>query len=1474
MPTIRKIIDYPYKIRDAINEKLAEAITNKFPISGKKYVAEVSNVHTNEDNSGAVYGASASEQKKVLLTKGNKTIGIYGDLTIKDIVSGKVVASLKKHRLMSVPYYTQRFTMMVDGNEYAVVSQMRTKSGVYTRKRGNDELESAFNLEKGANFKLIMDPDTGIFKVDILNCTFPVWALLQILGAKPEDGVRAVGEELYKKNYAAVTDAQLNRARNMLYKKLVKYKDDVDTSHTSATEMDEGIRAYFNGTKMDPETTEVTLGTAYHSVSAATILRAMGKIIELYKGETDVDERDNLEFQKIYGVEDLLAEVVTKSKDITSKITKFLDNFNPAAPDAKDKLKTGFSAVVFSKPVRNFLTTSTLSRLPSQINPIEFMDTASIITRLGEGAISSERAVPFSTRAATYSSAGLIDPIAGPESFKIGIDVHATVSAAKGSDHEFYKRVTNPRTGEKKYMRSIELYNKKVGFPDPHYLKNKKRDDVVYATYKGKLVKCHRAELDYQIEDPSDLCTYTTNNVPFMACNQGNRLLMSDKHMQQALPLTDPDKRLVKSMTSGMDRGSVTGLIGKYSLPLSPVDGTVSKIDADAVFIKDKSGKVHRVDYETDLPLATKTFLSDKITVKVGDHVTEGQALGTNNFTKDNELACGKNLLVAYMPYKGLNHEDAIIVSEAAAKKMTSIHASKIFVDISRNMIRGKQNYLAAFPTNFTQEQLENIDADGVIKKGSHLHEGDPVVLIMEACLDNRINQVLGKLNKALMHPYKDLSETYDDHYEAEVTDVSKTDKLITVVLKLTKPLQVGDKLAGSYGNKGVCSVIVPTDKMPRDENGEPLDLVLTSAGVISRINPAQILETALGKIAKRTGGNKVYNIENYSMPDAVAFVKNELKKHNMHDKETLFDPETGKKIPNVFVGVQHMAKLFKTTDTNFAARGIDGPYDQDDVPSGSGDTGPKGMGGMEINALLGSNTRALLREGTMLRSSKNADFWRAYQNGMVPNFPREKKTFNRFIATLKQAGINVTRQGDNLVAAPLTDKDVAALSSGEVKNGLQLAAKNLAPESGGLFDTTIFGGMKGDRWGHINLAEPVVNPVFKSSAQKLLGLSTKEFDEAYYKNGGGYIKDKLNAIDIPKALKETEDALRDGKVKRLDIDNTVKKLKALRALAKNGSKAGDAYVLTKFPVLPPVYRPIVLSPNGDIMKADANDMYKDLILQNETHKELIKSGLCDEDARKALVERLGEVTGMLTPSGLNAKGRTAKGAIQFIAGDVPKTGYFYKKCIYGRMNMTGRATISPDTSLGLDEIGLPRDIAWGMYKPFIIRGLSKMGYSPLDAEEAVEARNEAATRVLEMELEKRPVIMNRAPSLWRHSMVAAKPLLRDGKNVRINSIWEKGLNADYDGDAVNLHVPVTDEAIEDAKSIFPSKQLFNDKKVGDLIQAPTAEPIIGLYKATANIGKPRPANAKVYRFNNVEEAWKAYYAGNVKLTDYVDILC
>ena len=1470
MANVRTIIADPGVIREAIHKKVTEAIKAKFPIVSNNYKAVLKDISIRQTE------LTSQEEAETKMRKGNAPDGVFVNIDIED-KNGKVVATLDNHRLMNLPYYTNRYTLMLDGNEYNIVSQMRTKSGVYTRKRGNDELESAFNLAKGANFKLIMDPDTGTFKVDMLGSTMPAMAVLRILGAGPSDIQGAIGDELYNKN-DNVSVAQMERTRNTLYDKLVQYKSDGSGKTATAEEKNAAIRNYFSNTQIDPETTKLTLGKSFSSVSALTILEAMKKLLAVYKGTDDIDERDNLEFQKIFTIEDLFKEVIDKSPDIVQHIKRKLDAFKPGADKAENRkaLRNAFSPVYFTKPIHNFITGSTLSRIPSQINPVEFMDSASIITRLGEGGISSETAVPFETRGVNNSYLGVIDPIAAPESFKVGIDAHCTIGARKGDDNEFYKQVVDCKTGRRVNMRVIELYDKHVGFPDPKYVKEKKPDDVIASVYKGRIEKVKRSQLDYQIPSPHDMSTYTTNTIPFMNANQGNRLLMGDKHIQQSLPLLEPEKRLV---TSVLDNGSVEDVIGNWTLPKSPVDGTVERVEKNCIVVRGTDGHVVNVDYDRNFPLATKTFLDCTPTVKAGQKVTKGQVLAESNFTKDGTLAMGRNLSVAYMPYMGLNHEDGVVVSESTAKKLTSVHADKFEVQLNDDVVCNKKKYAVMFPTTFTAEQLKELDDDGVVQEGAILHPGDPVILAMKSAGDSRQNQVLGLLHKSLIHPYNDISEVYEEQFDGEVTGVQKTSQQILVVVKVAKTLQVGDKLAGSYGNKGVCSKILPDDQMPQDADGKPLDVVLTSMSVISRINPAQTLESTLGKIAKKKG--ITYEVENFSQPDFVEYVRKEMQKHHVSDKETVTDPITGKKIPGVFVGVQHFHKLFKTSDSNFAGRGIDGPHDQDEAPTGSGFGGPKALGGMEVNALIAHNARAVLRESTMLRGSKNADFWKAFQMGMNPNFPNEKKTFTRFVATLKQAGINVTREGDELVAAPLTDKDVLAMSSGPItwesdgasSRGMLLRAKDYSPEPGGLFDTMTTGGLKGTKWSHIQLAEPLVNPVFSDAAKTLLGMSTKELDKACVEKGGAFIKNELNKIDVASELKKTEDEMNSGKMTKGALNTAVKKVGFLRALNDLKLKPGDAYVLSMVPVTPPIMRPISIGQSGDSIENDANKLYSSVVLLNNAFKRAKGAGLSDEslqENRRALMDSFGALTGVLAPSEAKLKARGVKGALDFIAGDVPKQGYFQRKVIYGKMNLTGRSTITPDTTLGLDEVGLPEKIAWEMYKPFITRKLAQMGYNPLQARDEVEKRSPMAKKILEEEMSQRPVIINRAPTLWRHGIMAAKPLLRSDTNLHVNSLWESSLNADYDGDAMQIHLPVTDEAVKDAYNIMPSKQLFSDKKKDDLLQVFGREPVSGLYVATANVGKTVIGSVKKYP--NVDAAWKDYYAGKLKITDLVDI--
>ena len=1456
----RHFITDPSSIRHAIHDKVLTAIREKFPVTGRDYTANLLDVRVQFD------APSHAAQRDLLTSHRNASDRVYADIEIVRNKDNKRMSTLKNKLICNIPYYTNRYTLMLDGNEYSVVSQMRTKSGIYTRKRGNDDLESSFNLAAGANFKLLMQPATGIFTISILKSTFPAVGLLKILGTSPQDLVQYIGKDLAETNLARLSPNMLHKIRDTLFTKLVRYKyDSKELDHYSDEEKEAGIRAYFARTRLDPETTRITLGAASSSVTAVTLLQAMKKLLSVYKGTADVDERDLLEFQKVYSVEDLLAEVITKNRDIIQKLRQRLDKYD-GSDESAQKI---FAADTLTEPLHRFVTGSSLSRLPAQINPMEFVDSASIITRLGEGAIGSERAVPFETRGVNYSYMGIIDPIAAPESFKVGIDAHCTLGAMKGDDNEFYKAVTNCRTGQVEDKRVIELFDTYVGFPDPVYLKDKKPDDDMAAVHRGKLVHVPRHKLDYQISSPHDLATVTVNTCPFMPANQGNRLLMGAKHVQQALPLKDPDTRLVKS---GKPGSSTVEMLGSWTLPRSPVNGVVSKITDEYIYVQDAAtGKEVPVDYENNLPLATKTFLNNTITVKTGDHVQKGQPLADSNFSRNGELTMGKNLSVAYMPWEGMNHEDGLIVSEECARKMTSVHSDKVSIHAEKGMVFGKSAFTAAYPTKFTTEQLNKLDGNGLARKGVILETGDPIILALEDSSESRVNRVLGMLHRSLRYPYRDVSRVYDGTFPAEVVATSSVGNWKTVVLKIEKPLQVGDKLAGSYGNKGTCSKILPVEQMPVDEDGRPVDMVFSSVGVISRINAGQILESALGKIARKTG--KPYAIENYSKEDYVQFVKDELKKHGVKDKETLTDPTTGKKIPNVFVGVQHYHKLFKTSDTNFAARGVDGPYDMDDTPTGSGFTGPKALGNMEINALLAHNALSLLHEGTALRSSKNLDFWKEFQRGGTPRMPVEKKTFTRFTSILKQAGINVKKDGDAIMAMPLTDKDILAMSNGAITNGRQLRSSDLQPEKDGLFDTAKTGGITGKQWTHIRLVEPVINPIFTDAIKSVLNINGKTLEEMALNEGGKAVRDILNKVDVDKEIAEGEKLLFSGTLKKSALDKTVKRIKYLKSLQELGMKPGDAYTLSLVPVLPPSMRPMMFNKNGESLGGDANMLYSSLIQQNDAFSKIKESNLFSDSTlarnRQALNARVAELTGKSKAAEYNT--RKAKGAIEFIAGDTPKRGYFQSKVIYGKMNLSGRATISPDTSLGLDEVGLPKKAAWAMYKPFIARRLAQMGYAPLDAEDAIREQSPLALQLLEDEMAKRPVIVNRAPTLWRHSVIAARPLLRDGKNLRINSIWEKGLNADYDGDAMQIHLPVSDEAVAEAKKFFPSQQMFSDKKKDDLIMQPSNEPIIGLYKATANIGKG-VGNAGVHKFANVGEAWKAYYAGKLKMTDFVEI--
>jgi DNA-directed RNA polymerase subunit beta len=568
---------------------------------------------------------------------------------------------------------------------------------------------------------------------------------------------------------------------------------------------------------------------------------------------------------------------------------------------------------------------------------------------------------------------------------------------------------------------------------------------------------------------------------------------MAGKAIPQALSLVEREAPLVQTL----DEVGVPFVkrLGNLFATKSRRGGEVVKVTPTEVHVRTPEGEIEKVKAVKNLPFNIKGFQDDEAPlVKPGDKVfAKTTPVFDNNYTKDGTLALGKNLRVAYMPWKGYNHEDGIVISEKAAGSLSSHHAYKVNYDVSPDTVAKKAMLKRYFPGKFTPEQLNKLDDSGYAIPGSTLEHGDPVYAVLEKREPTPEDRILGRLHKMLVNPYRLVTEPWTHEENCNVVDAHTDGKAIRILLRSVKSLEIGDKLTGLHGNKGVVSLILPDNKMPYNkETGQPVDLVLNPASVTSRINLGQLMETAASKIAEKTG--TPYLVKNYEHGDNLRRIQKELHEHGISDTDTLIDPSTGKEFGDILSGKQYILKLYKTTDQNYSARNVGG-YDNIFQPTKGGEEGSKSVGYMELLGLLGSNARHNLKEIATTKSEQNDDYWAKFIKGEP--LPKPNMTFatKKFFDYLKGSGVNVKMERDNIMAAPLTDHDVLAMSNGKLTNAKKLDSKDLTPEDGGLFDQAITGGLKGDRWSHYPLAEPIVNPIMEHSVKAILGLNGAEFD-------------------------------------------------------------------------------------------------------------------------------------------------------------------------------------------------------------------------------------------------------------------------------------------------------------------------------------------------------------------------------------------
>lgn len=365
---------------------------------------------------------------------------------------------------------------------------------------------------------------------------------------------------------------------------------------------------------------------------------------------------------------------------------------------------------------------------------------------------------------------------------------------------------------------------------------------------------------------------------------------------------------------------------------------------------------------------------------------------------------------------------------------------------------------------------------------------------------------------------------------------------------------------------------------------------------------------------------------------------------------------------------------------------------------------------------------------------------------------------------------------------------------------------------------------------------------------------------------GPGALEHALGKLNLESLEQEHRNRISNGpKSKRT---KSVQALNTIEGLKRNQLKPTQLMVKS-VPVIPPAFRPF--SVLGDtFVPGDANELYRDLFQYRDAYKEAHEI-FGDQGTGRAKVDLYDTVKALYgygKPIAPKTAQRGVSGFLKQVTGTSPKFSFFQRKLLSKTQDSVARGTISIDPELSLDEIGVPADMAWTMYAPYIQRRLVRSGLSPRNALENLRDRSDQAKKALENEMKERPVIYSRAPSWHKFNVISGRPKLIEGSTIAVNPLITTGMNADFDGDAMNLHVPSQPDAVKESwEKLMPSKMLFSIRDQDRVVPSLKHEQVLGLY--TAN----RRPSQNSFKFNSEEEALKAIRSGQVKLSDEVEIL-
>lgn len=1053
-------------------------------------------------------------------------------------------------------------------------------------------------------------------------------------------------------------------------------------------------------------------------------------------------------------------------------------------------------------------------------------------------------------------------------SLRVGVDVNLARNVMKGSDGKIYTKMVD-REGNEVYKNPQELFDSTVG------LDRKPLIGKYHVVSKNSKITFAPADkIDFFLPNFESSFSDLGNIVPYKSAMAAQRMAMGSRMSQQALPLEGAEAPLVQSGVPEEEDVSFEDRMGEsLGTVRAEMDGIVEKVDKTGMVVRNSDGSRKTYSLYNFMPNARKTYTTNIPMVKPGQRITSGQLLAKSNFTDDNGTAAiGLNMRTGYISMDN-NWEDAVVISESAAKKLNSQHAYKFATERTKDYKVAPFEYASIFPGKYNKKQLETIDDNGLVKVGTIVQPGDPIVLQAKVRATER-----SMLNRGAKRSFADETMVWDHHDAGEVTDVVSEGNKHLVVVKSNQTAKIGDKLANRFGNKGVISDILPDNKMPHDEQGRPIELAFSPLGIISRGNPVQIPEVVLGKIAALRG--KPYKLrDGMDHEDLVDFAMQEAKKYGVKDVETFTDPDTGRQIPNVLAGPSYILKLHHTSESKSQGRGT-GRYTSEGAPAKGGEEGGKAkrFASLELNAIVAHGAYEFAKNARLIRGQNNPDYWRAFRSGFNPPDPGTPFIYDKFMDMLRGSGIQPAQEGSKIQLFAMRDSDVQRLAKDrEVKNGKMVNfAKDDAPEAGGLFDPKIFG--DGTMFGKITLTEPMPNPVMEEPIRKILGLTEKVYRGVLagqqelpgFGRGPEAIAKSLKSLDLDKEMAKARAAVAGSK--KTARDEAIRKFRYLKTAKDTGIHPGE-WVLSQIPVLPPRLRPIsrMSGPKRLPIVDDLNMLYSELIDANENLRELkpMTNDLAHE--RLSAYDSFKALTGLADPVSKELKQKNVTGILSKVLGKGgPKFSMLQRKLISGPVDMVGRGVIVPDSNLDMDSMAIPEEQAWDAYQSHTIRRLAKSGMNPLLAAKAVEERSPTARRAMVAEMESRPVVVSRAPVLHKYGIIALYPRITAGDTLRFNPFIFKGLAADADGDTMNFHVPTTEKEVDQIKKrMLPSNMLISTQDFSSPVFAPHNDYAAGLYVASAKVNKKQPERI----FDSYESAAAAHGRGEINFDTPIRII-